>query len=246
MLRIDKILRNYHIRATDGNIGRIDDFLFDGDQWIVRYTVVDTSGWLPGRRVLLIPDVLDEPSAEGKLLPVDLSREQVRNSPDITTDRPVSRQKEIDLFEYYGWSPYWGAGHAGFKHPVMPDVEPDKQELSGAPTPGDPHLRSMREVEGYLVNAEDGPVGHVEGFIIDDQQWIVRYMMVDTGKWIFGRKVLIATDWIKRINWNDRAVRIHCSQHEVKESPEYDPGEPINREYEVQLYDFYGRPKYWR
>jgi len=246
MLRSIDSLHDYHIRARDGNIGYVDDVLFDGEEWKVRYLVVDTNRWLPGRKVLVIPDVLEEPSAEGRLLPVDLTRDQVENSPDIGMEKPVSRQKEIDLFEYYGWSPYWGGGHGGFTEPVMRDVDPDQQEMSGVTPPGDPHLRSGREVEGYSVNASDGHIGYVDDLIADDTDWIVRYLVVDTRKWLPGRKVIVSSEWAGRIDWQDRTVAVELAREEVENSPPYDPKQPVNREYETRLYDYYGRPFYWR
>jgi hypothetical protein len=245
MLRSANSLRDYHIRANDGNVGYVDDLLFDGNAWVVRYIVVDTSQWLPGRKVLLIPDILGAPSLEGQLLPVDLTRDQVKNSPEIDTDKPVARQKEIDLFEYYGWSPYWGGGHGGFAEPVMRDVDPDKQELVGGERPGDPHLRSMREVRGYSIDAADGQVGYVDDLIVEDRDWPVRYIAVDTKKWLSGGKVIVSPEWTERIDWQNHSFSLKLSREEVKNSPEYDPSQAVNREYETRVYDYYGRPHYW-
>lgn len=240
MLRNAGSLREYHLHARDGNIGHIDDLLFHDEQWKVRYVVVDTSQWLPGRRVLLIPDVLGTPQIGDKLVPTDLTREQVKDSPDLDTEKPVSRQMEIDLFEYYGWSAYWGGGHGGFTQPVMADVDPEKQELSGAAPPGDPHLRSVRAVDRYSIEAQDGPIGHVEDFVIEDANWTVRYIVVDTRKWLPGRKVIVSTEWIERIDWKARSVAIRLSKDRIKSSPPYDPGHPVNEEYEAHLRQHYG------
>lgn len=245
MLRSAKGLRDYHIQASDGNIGRVKDFLFDSDRWLVCYAVVDTSEWLPGRKVLLIPGVLGTPSTEGEVLPVDLTRAQVRHSPDIDTDKPVSRRNELDLFEYYGWSPYWGAGRGGFTTPVVRPGEPGQQEAAGVASPGNPYLRSMREVDGYAIEATDGNIGHVEDFIIDDEQWVVRYLVVHTRNWRPGKRVLVSPAWVDAITWHDRVVRAGLSRDEIKNSPPYDPNQPVNRQYEIRLYDYYGRPRYW-
>ena len=240
MLRSAKSLRDYHVRATDGNMGRVKDFLFDSREWAVRYAVVDTGEWLPGRTVLLILDVLGAPSTEGQILPVDLARDQVRNSPDVDADKPVSRQHEADLFEYYGWSPYWGAGRSGLtEHVVRTD------DSAGASPPGDPNLRSMREVAGYSIAATDGSIGHVEDFIIEDENWAVRYVVVDTRNWLPGKRVIVSPEWVEDIDWRGRTVSLKLSRDEVKDSPPYDPSQPVNRQYEVHLYDYYGRPKYW-
>jgi len=243
MLRSAKSLRDYHIHATDGNVGRIKDFLFDGEAWVIRYAVVDTSEWLPGRNVLLIPDVLGVPSMEGQVLPVDLTRSQVRDSPDIEADKPVSRQHEVDLFEYFGWSPYWGAGRGGSGKVATRGVAQGAK--TDRPPSGDPRLRSMREVAGYSLHASDGQIGHVEDFVIDDESWIIRYIVVDTRNWLPGKKVIISPDWVSAIDWQTRTVSLEHSKDEVSSSPPYDPNQPVNRQYEVRLYDYYGRRKYW-
>jgi len=164
----------------------------------------------------------------------------VEESPDIETDKPVSRQHERDLFEYYGWSPYWGAGRSG----LTPHVARVDEDLE-TPSPGNPDLRSMREVAGYSIHATDGHIGHVEDFIIGDEEWAVRYMVVDTRNWLPGRKVIIAPEWVTRIDWRGKVVSLGHSKEEVRESPPYDPNQPVNRQYELRLYDYYGRRKYW-
>jgi len=108
MLRNITELRGYAILATDGHIGTVDDFYFDDEDWAIRYLVVDTGGWLSGRKVLISPLSLGHPDFVGRLLPVSLTKSQVEHSPDIDTRKPVSRQHEAELFEYYGYPYYWG------------------------------------------------------------------------------------------------------------------------------------------
>jgi len=110
---------------------------------------------------------------------------------------------------------------------------------------GDNHLRSVNEVRGYRIQATDNEIGHVEDFIMDDESWAIRYMVVDTLNWLPGRKVLVSPMWITTISWTDRKVAVGMNREQIKDCPEYDPAIPVNREYEEQLYDFYGRPKYW-
>lgn len=245
MLRSARSLYDYHIRATDGNVGRVKDFLFDGQEWVVRYAVVDTSEWLPGGVVQLVPEILGLPSAEGRILPVELTRDQVRNSPTIDADKPVSRQHEVDLFEYYGWSPYWGAGRGGFARHTVRAMESGEPDRAATAQPGDPNLRSMREVAGYSISAIDGKIGHVEDFILDDEDWVVRYLVLDTRSWLTGKRVLVSPEWVREILWRERAVSLELSRDEIRDSPPYDPNQPVNRQDEVHLYDYYGRPKYW-
>jgi hypothetical protein len=243
MLRSLKKIEGYHIAATDGELGKVKDFYFDDAWWVVRYFVVDTGDWLPGRRVLISPLSIGEPDWEGKVLPASLTREQVENSPGIERDKPVSRQHEEQLSSYYGWDPYWGVGaYAGAGVPPVPysPPEPRLPRLRG-----DPHLRSVREVSAYHIEAEDGEIGHVDDFIAQTGDWAIRYLVADTRNWLPGRKVLLSPTWAKEVVWSDGRVRVDLTREQVKNSPPFDPAQPVNRELETRLYDYYGRPAYW-
>jgi sporulation protein YlmC with PRC-barrel domain len=106
-------------------------------------------------------------------------------------------------------------------------------------------LRSLEEVKGYHIQATDGKIGHVEDFIVDDESWEIRYLVVDTRKWLHGKQVLLSPKWIQEIKWLESNVYVDLSREAVRNSPKYDPFSPVNREYEIRLYDYYGRPKYW-
>jgi hypothetical protein len=230
---------HYRISATDGTLGKVKDLLFDDQLWVSRYLVVDSSAWLPGRRVLITPSALREPNWETGELPVELTMEQVKNSPGIEEDQPVSRQHEVKLHHYYDWPPYWPGPEAT---PIAPAARSPETETE---TLGDSHLRSVREVTGYHIAGADGEIGHAEDFIVEDETWWLRYIVVDTKNWLPGRKVLVSLQWIRKIDWNQRMVEIDLLREQIKASPRYDPTAAVNRGYEEQLFDFYGRPKYW-
>lgn len=241
----------YGIQATDGDIGRVDDFYFDDKSWTVRYLVVDTGKWLPGKLVLISPASVERLEAGRDRIPVRLTRAQIENSPPIEKDMPVSRQKEMELSKYYRWPEYWTAtdqGDAGPYWPIPP-VPSGPTHLAGKPETavmdGDPHLRSVRAVVGYSIHATDARIGRVYDFIIDDDAWIIRYLAVNTGTWLPRRKVLIPPAWIQEIHWEKWTVHVNLDRERIRRSPLYDPGLPISREYEQALYDYYGRPKYW-
>ena len=248
MLLSIKSLGNYEIEATDGSIGHVHSFLFDERNWTVRYLVVDTGKWLPGRKVLIAPAELGKPEGTAEVFPVDLTKEQVKNSPDINTEKPVSRQQEIELYKYYNWAPYWAAGYEPVTTPYTPVVPEDikeEEEKKGSDQDEDPHLRSTREILKYKIHAEDGEIGHVDDFIADIESWVIRYIVVDTRDLLPGKKVIIPPDWTKEISWSASEVSVNVTKDMIKDSPEFDPSAPVNREYETQLYDYYGRPKYW-
>lgn len=106
-------------------------------------------------------------------------------------------------------------------------------------------LRSINELINYTLKAEDDEIGRCKDFLFDDRLWVVRYILADTGKWLPGRKVLISLDWIESVSWLENEVKVDVTSEAIKNSPEFDPSQPVNREYEIVLYDYYGRPKYW-
>jgi uncharacterized protein YrrD len=243
MLRSVKELFGYIIQATDGDIGKVYDFFFDDETWVIRYLIVESGGWLGGRKVLIIPSVLGEPNWESRSFPVALTKDQVEKSPDIDLAMPVHRQHEIELYSHYQWVPYWGgAMPGGFLAPAPGESEKIKEKMKDE---GDTHLRSAREILGYHIKASDGSIGHAADFILDDHVWVLRYIIVDTKNWLPGRKVLISPHWVTGISWKESMVHVDLTKDLIKDSPEYDPTAPINRRYEERLYDFYGRPKYW-
>jgi len=244
MLRsIDELL-GYKAMASDGDIGHIHDIYFDDQTWMVRYLVVDTGTFLPGRKVLLVPSVLKKPDWESHAFPVDLTQEEIRLSPPIDLAKPVSRQHQIELHEHFGWHLYWlpGAHHwAGHESPPPPK---EKERMTeDAQDKGDPHLRSVKEVTGYHIQAYDGEIGRVADFVADDESWHLRFMIVSIRNWFPGKKVFISIGWISDVNWRERKVSVELNKELVRKALKFDPSFPINKRLEERLYDFYGRPQ---
>ncbi|RPI12703.1 MAG: PRC-barrel domain containing protein [Ignavibacteriae bacterium] len=261
MLRRLSELVGYNIIATDAEIGKVADFYFDDLNWTIRYMIAETGGWLSGKKVMISPFSLGYPNWNDKKFPLKLTKEQIENSPGIGVDEPVSRQYETELTGYYGWPAYWSgsmgifSGVDGVYGPINipppaemernPEIEAEKKALQDTET-HDPHLRSLDEVKGYKIHASDGKIGHVEDFIVDDENWMIRYMLVDTKKWFPGGKhVLIAPYWIEAIDWDESEVKVNLTEEKVKNSPELDESQPINRQYESELFDYYSKPRYW-
>ena len=240
-------LRHYRIRATDDTLGSVEDLFFDDASWTVRYLVVDTA-WLLGRRVLLPPTVLGHPDAVAREFPVSLTKEQVRSSPDIDTAQPVNRQQEVDLHGHYGWIPYWGAASRVLAPDSASDAASGGAVLAEAPgdqpVQRDPHLRSGREVVGYAIAATDEPVGSVGDLLFDEDGWVLRYLVVDTGQWLPGRKVLLAPTWVRELSWAERQVTVNVTRAQVESSPEYNPADELGRDYENRLHEHYVQSGY--
>jgi len=247
MLRQLTELKNFTLGARDGEIGSVRDFYFDDETWTVRYLVVNTGPWLLGRQVLISPVAIDTPRWEEEVLPTGLTQEQIKNSPDIDLDQPVSRQHEIALNHYYGWPNYWYpsplVGMAA-PHTAAQPVPHEPVDMAEEPA-AESHLRSVAEVTGYRVDATDGEIGHIADFFASEMDWIIRYALVDTGHWLPGRKVLIAPDWITNIEWLEREVQVQMTRKQFENSPEFDPKQGIDRQYETNLYRYYEYPVYW-
>lgn len=221
MLRSVQQTNGLDVQSVDGPIGDIDDVYFDDHNWIVRYFIVDTGEWLPGRKVLIPPHVVRQMADVQDVFPVDLTREQVRNSPEIDMERPVDRQAELVLYQHYGWTPYWfPLEPAGGLFPEG-DAEDRERHVTSGHSGGDPHLRSALNVIGYHMGAIDGEVGHVADFLFDDESFEIRHVIVDTSNWFGGKKVLISPEWITEVKWSESKVFVKVSRDSVKRSPEY-------------------------
>jgi hypothetical protein len=251
------------IHTRDGEIGAVDQFYFDDEAWTIRYLVVDTGGWLSGRMVLISPISVRKADWEARRVDVALTKAQVENSPDISTHKTVSRQHEIEYMGYYGYPAYWGGlslwGPGYYPGALMPPpegppspatVSPNFTVSRAAGTPdaaeeGDSHLRSSAEVDGYTIAAIDGEIGHVDGFLIDEDTWAIRYIEVATRNWWPGKKVLLSPGWIQRLSWENASAVVFLTREAIRSAPEYREGMTVTREYEQQLYRHYGQPPYW-
>ncbi len=240
MLRSLDEIHNYGLEATDGQIGRCSDFLFSEDDWTVRYMVADTERWLPGRRVLIAPIAFQTPQERTKQFPLSLTKSQIESSPPLASNATISRKYEEEYFAHYGWSVYWT------KSPGIQVAKEKLNERGPSAKYRDSQLRSVREVKGYEISATDGDFGRVKDFIVDHEDWKIRFVVVDTRRWLpGGDEVLLSPEWISGVRWAPRQITVDVTKDLVKDSPKFDPSTPVNREYEIRLYDYYGRPKYW-
>ncbi len=243
MKRSIKSLVEFTMGAIDGEIGKVKEFYFDDNAWTIRYLIIETGSWLFGRKVLISPEALLTPNWKKESFPVNLTQEQIKNSPDIDTEKPVSRQEEIKLTNHYAWANYWGGGFygGGMSIPLYQAVRKEEDYTPVEHPEDNPHLRSTEQIKGYAIHATDDEIGEVEDFIVDDSSWKLAFLVVDTGHWFPGKKVLISPAWIKAIKWENSKVIVNVSVNRIKRSPEYDPTQAVNEVYEVNLRDYYGR-----
>jgi uncharacterized protein YrrD len=245
VLNTSKTLKGYKLDSLDGEIGKVKEFYFDDQHWTIRYLVADTGGWLTGRQVLISPYALIAVRKEDQDIAVDLTKKQIEASPPLNSDKPVSRQFEVEYYGYYDWPGYWGGPYMWGAYPYI-ERDPEKWKKPTEAEKGwDPHLRSTHDVTGYHIQAKDGEVGHVDDFIVDDETWAIRYLIVDTKNWWPGKKVLVSPQWIERVSWDESKVFVNLSREAIKRSPEYTEDSLPSRDYETGLYRHYDRQGYW-
>lgn len=259
MLRSVNDLKGFGIVATGGEIGDVEEFYFDDERWAIRYIVVNTGNWLSGRQVLISPFSVTKLDRDNRKLHVALTKDQVEKSPNIDTHKPVSRQMEATYSDYYDYPYYWGGPllwGAG-EHPELAAKQyaaATANDVTGRLITGaaagrviseDVHLRSTQEVSTYHIAATDGDIGHAEDFIVEDDNWTIRYLAIDTRNWLPGKTVIVSPQWISLIDWAQGKVHVNLSREGVKQSPEFDSAKLISREYETQLHQHYGQSGYW-
>ena len=254
MLRSIEKIKGFTVEAVDGEIGQVAELFFDERNWRVRYLVIDIGLWIFGRQVLIAPTaVMDITVAEGKIF-LDLTKEEIKASPEVAADEPVSREQERALYDHYQWTPYWFSGvhdpviYSGYPTAMTgtlytkknKDKEAtEKRPLSAPVAEPSSRLRSTDEVKGYSIVAADGDIGHVIDFLFNDESWIIQHMVIDTGNWLLGKKVLIAPPWIESIQWVGQIVKVSLTQESVEHSPPFEESILDIDAYETKLLKHY-------
>ncbi len=223
MLQNTKNLTGCKLAASDGDIGHIKDFYFDDKTWAVRYVVADTGTWLTGRLVLLAPRAFGQLELKEKSLFVNLTRKQIEESPPIESHRPVSRQYEERYYGHYGWPGYWDAGGmmgvAGFDVVIPPPVR-EQRPHHGHNQRDDIHLRSAQSVTGHHIEASDGAIGSVSGFMVEDKSWMIREIVVETGHWYAGKEIRISPAKVTRISYEESKVFVQLTKADIEKTAE--------------------------
>lgn len=216
-------LIGFPLSATDGRIGSVKDFLVDERGLRVRWMVVDTGDWLPGRKVLIHPlavqrlQVPEKPafpmldSGSRLVVSVNLTRRQIEASPEAREGEPVTEELENRLSEHYGWNPISRSDE---------DTEPGP---SGAEPLGDRPLASAAAIKGMAVQGVDGEIGLVDNVFLDDIRWTVRYLVVARRAWLSTKLVQAPISAISAIDWRGRTVRLDLARERFDSAPQWDP-----------------------
>ena len=249
MLMSVKEMRGHLFVARDGEIGKVNDLYFDDDQWTVRY-LVDKTGFL-GRQVLIAPVAITEINNDQEMIRVNLTREQIEDSPPLDREKPLSRDLETKIIEHYRWPAYLGGAdalsEAGYTqsaapHPLSWSV---KRTIARDPDYEGPNLHSSVNVIGYKIATNNGDLGAVEDLLVDDKTWEIRYLLIETQKAMNSKKLLIDPEWIDWISWKQKRVSVSMDREKIKGCPKFDMSLPIPREYEKMLYEHYECKAYW-
>jgi uncharacterized protein YrrD len=252
MLQRIRQLEDCSVFATDGEIGNVRDVYFDDEKWVLRYLVVVTGGWLTGRKVLLSPYGVTILDIDGRKVFVNLTSRQVRDSPDVDTDKPVSRQYERKFHAYYGY-PDYRPGPTFWPFGAIPTLLPpdprfgltaggsDVDDAAHRDPDADQHLRSAREVVGYHIQAVDESIGHAEDVLFDTDSWAILFVVVDTRDWWPGKRVLVSPEWIEEVDWPGHSIKVAVTREQIRLSPEYDQDQAITAEHLQAVRRYYAR-----
>ncbi len=106
-------------------------------------------------------------------------------------------------------------------------------------------LHNISEIYGDTLFAQDGEIGTAKDFYFDDNNWVVRYLIADTGNWLTGRMVLLAPHSFGDLDQLQKRLNIQLTRSQIEKSPSIDSHLPVSRQYEKEYYSYYGYPAYW-
>ncbi|TDO95161.1 PRC-barrel domain protein [Halanaerobium saccharolyticum] len=259
MLRKMKDLKGYTLHGKEEDLGEVEDFYFDQERFVMRYVVIDTGNWLKHEQTLISPEAFEEINYKTEEIFVNLNSEELKEGPSIKKNKPVSREIEEKLVNHFEWPIYWTSPYPSSGPAVQPGsmirdkifnyAESTAEQKQTGKEDLESNLRSFNEVTGYHIQAEDEEFGHVEDLFVDEENWVIRYLLVDTRNILPGKDVLIAPEWLENISWNDEKIFVNKTKEEIKSAPEYQEEKSdylVDRDYEEKLYDHYDELKYWQ
>jgi sporulation protein YlmC with PRC-barrel domain len=240
-------VKGYSVHAVGKRVGEVKDLLFDDLSWIIRYLVVDTSEWIPKAEVLLLMLSIAHIDWENQRIPVNLTLDDVKKSPDVESNLPVSRLKEQEIYAYFGRSPYWGAGFSLGAQAIADIVSAQQGQFQERPQQDkvDSHLRSIKEVSGYHLISDGETLGTVSDFFVESSNWIIRYLIIDILNGPIDKQILFSPQWVSEISWNNQALNTKLQADRLISAPAYNPSANVTRQYEEKLYEHFQQQAYW-
>lgn len=259
MLKNLKDMKGFKILANDTvneTIGTVKDIYFDDERWAVRYLVIDTRSWLFEDLVLISPYSVSGVDWENGIIWVNLPKYKIENAPKAKLNKPVTRKFESAFNNYFKLPHYWSNGlgldiegiwGSGFT-PQVPEENAQRFIPNfDYETKNDQHLHSMREISTFRLRAvDDESFGAFEDFIMEVDTWALRYLVIDTHKFLpGGKKILLSPEWVERFDWDSKKIVTDYLRHSIENCPEYNPSVPIDRMMEEELHTHFGKTGYW-
>ena len=181
----------------------VQDLLFDDRTWCVRYLVVRLRHLLIREDFLLTPEQIENTTPSVESFQTRLSVAEVRSLPRLLSNPSVAKQEELKAARMIAWEAYWTGLFDRFT-----DF-------------GDPHLRNTRAVTGHQAFSLDGEVGFIDNFVVDDQDWTIRYLVVRLGKRKSSRRVMIDPQLVDSISWESHGVWVHLPKEAIERCDEF-------------------------
>ena len=197
------------LETANGPLGCVHDLQVDDRSWLTRDIVVKTRHWLTGRLILLDPRVVSQ--SDRGILRVALTPEQLARAPGTETHLPVARQQSVQSMN----SPALLASRGG-----LDSCAPSRDRSRD----GDHHLRSLRELSHYRIEAGFRDAGQIMDWLVDDRMWRTCYAVVRTPLDSYpGKYVLVPVSALARITWATRVIHVDREAHIIVHAPSYEP-----------------------
>lgn len=228
------------VETNDGKTANVKDFLFDEKEWRIRYMDADFGGLFTSKKILIPKAFFKQPPWESNIFPTEISSGDIENCPKVDDHLPVSREYENILHEHYELDPYWGTAYiatSGSFYPPRPIKTPEKdvkeENIESI-------LRSFKEIIGYKIKSLTDVFGQIDDILIDDVDWQIVYLVIDTKSWVpWSKRVIIAVDWLDEISYTKHMVKLNLTTESIKDAPEFVMEKLVDEKFEKSVFDFY-------
>ena len=207
--------------ARGGPAGIVRDLLVDDRRWRVRHLVVETLSLARVRHALVSPKTVRRLNDERRRVELSLEQWEVSAAPDIDYDPPIAVQQEQLHYDTLGWRYY-------LRQPQAPEATIAATAQRGVLAPrtrarqsNDPHLRSVAVMSGYPVEGQDGRIGVLRDFVLDDQTWQIGCVVVEAR----AGDVAVSVERVGAIDWTRSVMYVDLTQARVAAMAPYDPGD---------------------
>lgn len=248
MFRLASKMSGVMVDTIDGPAGRIEQILFNNKNWLVRYLVVDLGMLFNIRQFLLSPVAVE--GFEDDKIKVNCSKERIKGSPEIGPEIQISPQKEKEIHDHFSWPYYWNypSNSNSLGRPVLSETLTESFLKLDERIVGEYkyRLESSSGMSGFRVEAINEEVGKIDDLIFDDEEWVVRYLLINTGIMFSNKRIPFSPWWVRWIDWEEGVVYVNYPAAEITNGPEWDTSGELDREFEFCLYRYFDRPPYWK